>query len=335
MPSPIFISKPSISFHPSVVLMGAAEALWATVGLVGVCLYTLSSLQGLVQAWHTLKMSVSIHLLFQMPLYLVRGGYHVLEMVTGRRCPVPPPMARLDTLVTDYYTPHVFLMVMSGFFVVDWDGMLVSGVTPQMKDALTSYPNEHRQYPKPWRQRLYYLLKTSPEFQQCVSRYAYHLVFASVVFALVEVIPDYKCAPVALSFLTWKWLSERLGAFPSVVVIGMLNLVDFRYQGPVVTSFAGASLLARDLLVPYFCRVPFTRYESTQWVKSREGVLWGFAVVFWCLLWRFPVACFWIYNAAQFGMGRLISRISAAPPPSKSAFYHWSTSQLVWRPVVT
>lgn len=334
MPLPIFISKPLLLFHPSVVMMGSLEALWATVGLIGACAYTLASVSGIVHGLSTLKMLILIHLLFQVPIYFLRGCYHIIELITGLPYHVPRVMAQLDTLVTDYYTPHVFLMVVLGFFMMDWDGMLMAGVSPQMRDSLSRYSPEHDNYPRRWKQRLYYLLKTSPEFRQCVSRYAYHLVFASIVFALVEVIPDYKCAPVALSFLTWQWLLERLGAFPLAVVIGMLNLVDFRYQGPVVTLFAGASLLARDLLVPYFCRVPFSRYESKQWVKLREGVLWGFAVVFWCLLWRFPVACFWIYNAAQFGMGRLITRILAPPPVTKNAFYGWSTSQLVWRPVV-
>jgi len=84
------------------------------------------------------------------------------------------------------------------------------------------------------------------------------------------------------------------------------------------TYFASRSLV-RDLLEPYFSRLPFTAEQKRRWFRDREGLLLGFGVG-WMLLVKVPLVGVLVYGIAEASTAYLITKItSPAPPPPTSS----------------
>lgn len=84
------------------------------------------------------------------------------------------------------------------------------------------------------------------------------------------------------------------------------------------TYFASRSLV-RDLLEPYFSRLPFTSQQKRRWFLDREGLLLGFGIG-WVLLVKIPLAGVLVYGIAEASTAYLITKITepVPPPPSSS-----------------
>jgi len=84
------------------------------------------------------------------------------------------------------------------------------------------------------------------------------------------------------------------------------------------TYFTSRSLV-RDLLEPYFSRLPFTAEQKRRWFRDREGLLLGFGVG-WVLLVKVPLVGVLVYGIAEASTAYLITKITSPvpPPPSSS-----------------
>lgn len=86
------------------------------------------------------------------------------------------------------------------------------------------------------------------------------------------------------------------------------------------TYFASRSLV-RELLQPYFSRLPFTAEQKRRWFRDREGLLLGFGVG-WMLLVKVPLVGVLVYGIAEASTAYLITKITSPvpPPPASSSF---------------
>lgn len=278
---------------------------------------------------HLLKILLLVYGLFQGPIYFTRWviaglnylGFHIMSKTV---------MDTVDIFVSRYLNPHVFLVVLLGFFIYDWDAVFLAGSSTAMLTALAEYPPRDTVESTGMKSRFHYMVKSSPQFREFLSRYLKMYLFNTGVFLLVHIFPQYKVAPILLSFFVSQALLDRIGAFYLLVVVAVLNCVDYQWLAILLTLFHGTGLLARDLVIPYFNRIPFTTFERIHWTKLREGVMWGFTLVFWMLMNVFPMASFWVFAFAQFSTGHFISTLSGVPP-TRLAFYKWTQSQITWK----
>lgn len=105
------------------------------------------------------------------------------------------------------------------------------------------------------------------------------------------------------------WTFNRaVGPGPACVVFGVGLLLPRRYLVVFLQSYYASRALVRELLEPYFTRIPFTREEKRKWFRSREGLLFGFGISFYILL-KIPLLGVLIYGIAEaVSSGRLLGR---------------------------
>jgi hypothetical protein len=66
--------------------------------------------------------------------------------------------------------------------------------------------------------------------------------------------------------------------------------------------------------VPYFARIRFTPEQKKQFFRDREGVLFGFGVLFYVFV-KIPLLGVLIYGVAEASTAYLITKITDPPPP--------------------
>lgn len=352
MPLPIFISNPLSSFLASVVIHGVRRASEISLSSLSTVARKFATPQGMHYLTQLLKVLLSMYVLFHGPIYLTLGVIALLNWAFGFRINSKSFMAALDLFISHYGNPQVFLIVLSGFFVFDWGEVFINGATDEYYDSLKHYPSHDSldnlygtdrstqdrslqtnvAVTPDLSTRLYYLLKELQQFRQFLKRYTNVYAYNTMVFALIHIFPHYRLTPIVLLLLVVQTLLDRIGAFPLIVMAALLNCCSYHYTGMLLSTFYGTALLSNDLVIPYFSRVAFTAYERRQWLKLREGVLWGFSLFFYLLLVFAPIALLWVFAWAQFLMGRFMCDLTDAPPRNKQLFYRWSSKQLMWSP---
>ena len=110
----------------------------------------------------------------------------------------------------------------------------------------------------------------------------------------------------------------------------LLSKLPFDYSISVVLCFAECPVYMHDLILPYFTRVKLTNREKRNWIRSREGVLFGFTLCFYLTVLRFPVAGVIIIRLSEVSLGYLLPKLSDIPPATQSLLVTWSGTQIVW-----
>jgi uncharacterized protein involved in cysteine biosynthesis len=77
--------------------------------------------------------------------------------------------------------------------------------------------------------------------------------------------------------------------------------------------FASRGLM-RELLEPYFSRIPFHKNQKRRWFREREGLLFGFGVGFYVLL-KVPIFGVLMYGIAEASTAYLITKVRFYPSP--------------------
>ena len=130
----------------------------------------------------------------------------------------------------------------------------------------------------------------------------------------------------AASFYTFN---KAVGLGPASLIFGTGLFAPKRYLVIFLQTYFSARSLMRELLVPYFSRVHFTKQEKKNWLRSREGVLFGFGLGFYILV-RVPLVGVLIYGVAEASTAYLITKITD-PPPSPDHAAEYAASQQVWK----
>ncbi len=147
-----------------------------------------------------------------------------------------------------------------------------------------------------------------------------------MVFSLSQLpVIGHVILPLA-SFYTFK---RAVGIGPAALIFGTGLVLPRTYLVVFLQTYFSSRSLMRELLVPYFSRVPFTREQKRKWFRSREGVLFGFGLGFYILI-RIPLVGVLIYGIAEASTAYLITKITD-PPPLQAEFDDYASDQLVWK----
>jgi len=109
---------------------------------------------------------------------------------------------------------------------------------------------------------------------------------------------------------------NSLGLYPAVAVGILLYITPGTKNLAILfleTLFASRTLM-RELLEPYFARITFGKEEKRKWFREREGVLFGFAIVFYPLV-RLPLVGMLFFGVAQAASALLLVKTTHPPPP--------------------
>ncbi|KAK1753526.1 formamidase [Echria macrotheca] len=130
----------------------------------------------------------------------------------------------------------------------------------------------------------------------------------------------------AASFWTFN---KAVGLGPASIIFSAGVVLPKRYIIIFLQSYFASRSMMRELLEPYFSRVQFTKEEKRKWFRSREGLLFGFAIGFYTLL-RVPLLGVLIYGIAEASTAYLVTKITDPPPPPSQA-REFAASQVEWR----
>ncbi|KAI1430683.1 formamidase [Xylaria sp. CBS 124048] len=134
----------------------------------------------------------------------------------------------------------------------------------------------------------------------------------------------------AASFYTFK---RAVGLGPAAVIFGTGIFLPRRYLIIFLQTYFASRSLVRELLEPYFKRIPMSSEQKKNWFRSREGLLFGFGIGFYILL-RVPLLGVLIYGIAEASTAYLITKITDPPPPPEATLQQqeeFIAGQQVWR----
>ncbi|GEQ66576.1 hypothetical protein JCM33374_g239 [Metschnikowia sp. JCM 33374] len=167
----------------------------------------------------------------------------------------------------------------------------------------------------------------SQEFSSFVKRHLTKTTF-NISVLLLSKLP--YIGAVVLGLISFQNLNDKIGTERAVMVFGILQMIPKTYSVTFLTTYYGSRSMVHDLLLPYFTRVRFTNREKEQWIKAREGVLFGFGLCYFLLIRSFPWIGLLIYGFAESSVAYLITKVSDPPPDQASQLVHWNQTQLVW-----
>lgn len=129
--------------------------------------------------------------------------------------------------------------------------------------------------------------------------------------------------------ITWFQSLNRVAGTPAAATLCAISLfAPKRWTMTFLAAFWGGRSLARELLMPYFNRIPFSRAERERWFSAREGIMFGFGAGFYLLL-KIPFIGVLVYGFAEASAAYLITKVSDPPPPP-ALLYTWTESQTLW-----
>ncbi|OOF94630.1 hypothetical protein ASPCADRAFT_208291 [Aspergillus carbonarius ITEM 5010] len=150
------------------------------------------------------------------------------------------------------------------------------------------------------------------------------LLLGVSILSLVPVVGRF--ATPAASFYAFKGV---VGTAPAAVVFGAGLIFPKSYVVSFLHSFYASRTLMREMLDPYFSRVPFTREQRARWFADREGVLFGFAFAFTVVL-KTPFIGVLLYGVAQAATAYLVTKVTD-PPPSPAEKEGFAETQVTWK----
>ena len=119
----------------------------------------------------------------------------------------------------------------------------------------------------------------------------------------------------AASFYTFR---KAVGPQPAIIIFGSSIFLPRKYLVTFLQSYFSSRSLMRELLVPYFSRIRYSKEQQRKWFKDRAGVLFGFSLAFFVMV-KIPLVGVLIYGIAEASTAYLITKITDPPPPPAEA----------------
>jgi len=82
----------------------------------------------------------------------------------------------------------------------------------------------------------------------------------------------YRWVLPAASFYSFN---KAVGPIPAAVVFGLGFILPKRWMVIFLQGFFASRSLMRELLEPYFSRIPFSKDQKARWFRDRQGLLFG------------------------------------------------------------
>ncbi|KAM3469288.1 hypothetical protein MY8738_010139 [Beauveria namnaoensis] len=291
------------------------------------------------QAAYAVAIGIAIRLIVSIPIAIAKLTIWLLSLFVSLES-----VTWDDSLINglDFMAEYVlqipfFLMVLMRYMVPTLDNLFMQSL--QWVDL--TYTQKHRHDDQCQLRGLYY-----PNFSQYggpsavklkktdtwiavhafLSRFGRKALLSLAIFALSHVPGIGKFVLPVASFYTFK---QAVGTGPAVVIFGAGIFLPRRYLVIFLQTYFSSRSLMRELLVPYFSRIHFTKDEKRNWFRNREGVLFGFGLGFYILT-RVPLVGVLIYGIAEASTAYLVTKITEPPPPVSEA-RQYAQSQQIWR----
>lgn len=338
MASPIFISNPPPGFSITAILRGFQLAfLGAYRSLQNPKLFKTKYYR---QAGLAIVVSVLLQVVVWSPIVLLRifakfvGLFFKLDGVNAFA-------TTLKNLQFDVLNISVFVVAASRFFTNDLDHLFLASLEFIDSVYLQKHPDRtSHQYHSNLvalsdgekstglsLSLIHAKYISSGEFAGFVRHHFRNGINNLAVFLLSKVPVVGSIVIGVISFLA---LNDKIGTVRALSVFAALQVVPKYYAMLLLGTYWGSRNMVHDLLLPYFSRVKFTTLEKNQWLKSREGLLFGFGLCFFTLIKKFPWTGLLIFGFAESSVAYLITKLSDPPPNQVSQLMHWNASQLVW-----
>ncbi|CAG8444596.1 3436_t:CDS:2 [Ambispora leptoticha] len=111
-------------------------------------------------------------------------------------------------------------------------------------------------------------------------------------------------------------LVNSLGLYPATTVGVLMYITPGTKKFAILfleTLFSSRTLM-RELLEPYFARIPFSREKRKKWFRERETILFGFSIAFYPFI-RLPLVGMLFFGVAQAAAALLLVKTTEPPPP--------------------
>lgn len=346
MPSPIFISNPPPGFSLIAIVRGVQ------LGLLG----AYRSLQNpqlfqtmyYKQAISAVMYSVALQLLLWMPIVALKMLFRVVSFVFRDLSETSQ-----SVVTTLAYFQHnilnlsIFVISALRFFKPELDELFLLSLqfVDQVYEKKHPDREPHQYYAnligytkvrlahhtpagkKSLFDSLWNKLSQSQDFTAFLNRYLRNCLFSLAVYTLCR-IP--KLGSVVVGVISFSNFNNVVGTVPAVAVFLVLQLLPTTYKVLFLTIYWGSRSMIHDLLLPYFIRIQLTKIEKEQWIKSREGVLFGFGLCYFTLIYYLPWIGILIYGFAESSAAFLVTKVSDSPPEHANQIIDWNATQLVW-----
>lgn len=357
MASPIFISRPPPGFTIlsvirgfQLTLLGSYRAL-LNPDLVKYGFYR--------KAWMALIASIIIQLLLWAPLFILRYVLYTVEFIFRVK-----QSGTIDTIVdfllflqNNVLNIGPLMISLTRYFRPDVDELFYLSLKWVDKVYKAKHPDSEREYycalmqykigsgsnpalNRPPSSSLGAIVlpifnKIRPiaasnsktnKLSDFMVRYLERTALTLTVYFLAQIPFFGKIVLPATSFFS---LNKVVGTSSALGIAAFGLVVPKRYMVIFISSFWGSRSLVRELLGPYFNRLPFSSSTRSKWYSNREGVLFGFGCGFYLLL-RIPFVGVLIYGFAQASAAYLITKITDPPPLQKRDVLSWTENQAIW-----
>ncbi|KAF5099506.1 hypothetical protein D0Z00_001638 [Geotrichum galactomycetum] len=355
MPSPIYISRPPSGFSMLAVLRGLQLTVLGAIRalrnpyLVESGYYKKSA--------RAILISLAIQIVLWLPIWLLRFIIWMLMLVSS-----PDAIANFQQIVdtlefieNNVLNIGLFLVSAVRFFQPEMDEMFLFSLEFVDKVYKKKHPESHREfygslshthkhheerkhhghnYPKPtdiagWLDFFSNFLTKDSGFVQFVKRYLKHSALSLVIF-LLSGVP--VLGRIILPVTSFYSLNKVVGTPTALVLFAVGLAVERKYMIIFLSTFWGGRRLVRELLAPFFSRVPLDRENRDLWFKAREGIMFGFGCGFYWFL-KVPFFGVLVYGIAEASSAYLISKVSEPLPPPHSSTHEmeqWVKHEIEW-----
>ncbi|KAK9234490.1 hypothetical protein V1525DRAFT_435582 [Lipomyces kononenkoae] len=159
-----------------------------------------------------------------------------------------------------------------------------------------------------------------------VSRYFRRSILSLTIYFL-SLIP--YLGKIVLQIVSFYSFRKTVGVGPAVLVFGVAAFMPKSWLTIFLASYWGSRSLVRELLIPYFSRIPFTPKQRESWFRAREGVLFGFGFGFYFIL-KIPYVGVLLYGIAEASAAYLVTKVTDPPPPPTKVL-DWTETQTQWK----
>lgn len=343
MPSPIFLSRPPPNFSPLAIIRGFQ--LFFVGAYRSLQNPEIFKTQHYQKALKMLGYSLGIQLLLWSPILVLKWVLHLAKMsFTGQeaRLTISDTLASLRFIQNHVLNLGPFVIAGMRYFRPEIDEIFLRSLqhadktykknhpeaTREYYGPLVSYKEQARAYGSSGKSSWSFFSRrqdSGNDFASFLHRMATRTAFTLVMY-LIKDIPI--LGSLSISSASFYSFNSVVGTPAAAVVFGLGLLVPKKWLLVFLSAFWGSRSLVRELLIPYFKRLPFTTTDRQHWLAAREGVIFGFGAGFFLLL-RIPYVGLLTYGIAEASAAYLITKLSD-PPPHPSQFIPWSENQVAW-----
>lgn len=349
MPSPIFMSRPPVGFSAIAVLRGAQLSLLGSFrAFRNNQFYTSKQIRLLFKA---IFLSLLIQLMIMLPVWWLSCMVWLIQQFFASQPDSMKQIVQSLYFVASSVFDIGFILISSiRFMGTHLDDLFLVALqysNPQYYESL---------------QKSYYSIKDSEEFPErfftdqpqvsSASEYNALLILDQVkenrrlklfltknlkrsaltlscfVLSFIPII-----GPFVIPAITLVSTHKIMGApVAFTLFISSITFLDRNQSILILSSFWASRSLMNDLLSPFFTRVPFSKTDKTHWLRTREGIMFGFGMAFYWLVKNLPmVSRVLIYGIAQASVAFLVTKVSQPPPKVYGAqLLRWIENEVVW-----